>query len=317
MQGCRWMIGDGSQIKVMNEPWLRGCENCWVSAPQNQNMYQLTVQQLMIPNTKRWDANKIHSLFSEAVAQNMLVVPLLEQIHDDKQIWKEERDGIYSVRSGYRKMMREKDLWCRTSNQMAWGLLWKIQAPPKSKHLIWRICKECLPTRTRLQSRYVSCPLECPLCSQEEEKQFVWNDNKLNARQIGSQAVQLWEEWRAVHVFRPAEQQQQQVTPGMQWQTPTQGRLKCNVDASFYDDEGVCGGGWCIRDCSNHFILAVSNFIHERINTIEGETLAIKEAMCEVIQRGFSHVTFESDSKVVVDAIHSRNLGEVCEATSK
>ncbi|MCH87041.1 hypothetical protein A2U01_0007906 [Trifolium medium] len=70
---------------------------------------------------------------------------------------------------------------------------------------------------------------------------LVWNDNKLNARQIGSQAVQLWEEWRAVHVFRPAEQQQQQVTPGMQWQTPTQGRLKCNVDASFYDDEGVCG----------------------------------------------------------------------------
>ncbi|MCI22474.1 eukaryotic translation initiation factor 3 subunit C, partial [Trifolium medium] len=128
----------------------------------------------------------------------------------------------------------------------------------------------------------------------------------MNARQIGSQEVQLWEEWRAVHAIRPEEQQREQVTPVMQWQTPEQGWLMCNVDASFYNEEGVCGWGWCIRDCSGQFIYAGSNFIHERLNTIEGETLAIKEAVCEVIERGFSHVTFESDSKLVVDAILSK-----------
>ncbi|MCI14112.1 putative ribonuclease H protein, partial [Trifolium medium] len=34
--GCRWRIGDGSKIKVMNEPWLRGEGRGWVSAPQHQ-----------------------------------------------------------------------------------------------------------------------------------------------------------------------------------------------------------------------------------------------------------------------------------------
>ncbi|PNX60349.1 hypothetical protein L195_g060140 [Trifolium pratense] len=34
-----------------------------------------------------------------------------------------------------------------------WKWLWKIQAPPKAKHLLWRICKGCLPTRTRLKER--------------------------------------------------------------------------------------------------------------------------------------------------------------------
>ncbi|CAJ2678429.1 unnamed protein product [Trifolium pratense] len=37
--------------------------------------------------------------------------------------------------------------------------------------------------------------------------------------------------------------------------------------------------------------------------------MAIKEATEEMIQRGLSHVIFESDSKIVVDAISSRQIG--------
>ncbi|MCI31530.1 hypothetical protein A2U01_0052742, partial [Trifolium medium] len=38
------------------------------------------------------------------------------------------------------------------------------------------------------------------------------------------------------------------------------------------------------------------NVIHERLDTIEGDAMTLKEAICEVIQQGLSHVTFESDS---------------------
>ncbi|WJX64847.1 hypothetical protein P8452_49580 [Trifolium repens] len=34
-----------------------------------------------------------------------------------------------------------------------WSNIWKIQAPPKAKHLLWRIGKGCIPTRTRLHDR--------------------------------------------------------------------------------------------------------------------------------------------------------------------
>jgi ribonuclease HI len=50
-----------------------------------------------------------------------------------------------------------------------WKWIWKIQAPPKTKHLLWRICKGCLPTRIRLQQRHVQCPVSYPLCDSEEE----------------------------------------------------------------------------------------------------------------------------------------------------
>jgi ribonuclease HI len=42
---------------------------------------------------------------------------------------------------------------------------------------------------------------------------------------------------------------------------------------------------------------------------LEGEAMALKEAMEAVMYRGLSHVIFESDSKLVVDAISSRQAG--------
>jgi hypothetical protein len=36
--------------------------------------------------------------------------------------------------------------------------LWKIHAPPKAKHFLWRICR-----------RRVPCPLLCPICAQHNK----------------------------------------------------------------------------------------------------------------------------------------------------
>jgi hypothetical protein len=94
------------------------------------------------------------------------------------------------------------------------------------------------------------------------------------------------------------ENQQHTVGDFQQWQPPLQGYLKFNVDASLFVSNGATGWGWCIRDHLGRFILTGSNFIHERLNTIEGETLALKEAIHEVIQRGLPHVTLKMTLKL-------------------
>jgi ribonuclease HI len=385
--GCRWRIGDGSNIKVMNEPWLREEEGRWVESPQRQGLYSLNIQDLMLPSMKQWDLDKVNLLFSEEMASKVLSVPLLDLVQEDKLIWDEEKDGVYSVKSGYRKLMRAREERYRPRGRNEWGRIWKIQAPPKAKHFLWRVCKECLPTRMRLRSRHVQCPLDCPLCFAEPEDDWhlffncessneawsamgieqilhprlnlfhnvrdfifniccheseqvagkmamllwtiwqnrnniVWNDNKLNARQVGLQAAQAWNEWAMVQGFLEDQQQplvlQQQTAPVAQqqagsvmhqWQPPLPGYLKCNVDASFYNTARGTGGGWCLRDHRGRFILAGTYFINERLNTMEGEAIALKEAICEVRQRGFSHIIFESDSKIVVDAITTTHVG--------
>jgi ribonuclease HI len=47
----------------------------------------------------------------------------------------------------------------------------------------------------------------------------------------------------------------------------------------------------------------INYIINGRLNTLEGEAMAIKKALIELIQRGFSHVIIESDSQIVIEVI--------------
>jgi hypothetical protein len=55
------------------------------------------------------------------------------------------------------------------SPQDDWTSIWKILAPPKAIHLLWRVSRGCLPTRMRLQDKHVPCPVLCPLCHEAYE----------------------------------------------------------------------------------------------------------------------------------------------------
>jgi hypothetical protein len=63
----------------MHEPWLRTSEVGCLNAPQSLNMYNLTVQQLMLPNIKKWDEDKINSLFPIEVAHEIIATGLYHE----------------------------------------------------------------------------------------------------------------------------------------------------------------------------------------------------------------------------------------------
>jgi hypothetical protein len=84
-------------------------------------------------------------------------------------IWCDFVNGHYSVRSGYNMLQKYTWRGDEITAQEDWKGLWKMHTPPKAKHLLWRICKRCLPTWTRLKERCVSCPLICPICKQYNE----------------------------------------------------------------------------------------------------------------------------------------------------
>jgi hypothetical protein len=107
----------------------------------------------MLDGAKLWDTHRISNLFTHDVAAEILMVPmsLLREVKEDRLVWKEEKDGEYQVRSGYRFLMTEKEEGRRRGTAGNWRSIWQIRAPPKAKHILWRICRDCLPTRTQLQ----------------------------------------------------------------------------------------------------------------------------------------------------------------------
>jgi hypothetical protein len=89
----------------MTEPWLRDVDSAWIPSPQNQGVHNLRVNELMIPNMKMWDKEKVESLFPMHVAKRILDIPLFDMRGDDKLVWLDSINGHYNVKSGYKLLL--------------------------------------------------------------------------------------------------------------------------------------------------------------------------------------------------------------------
>jgi ribonuclease HI len=358
----------------MGEPWLRDKAHTWIPSPQIQGVYNLMVNDLMQPNVKLWDKEKIESIFDTHVAKSILAVPLFNLVDEDKLIWFDSTHGQYSVRSGYNLMMNISGGFKAAATNEDWASIWKISAPPKTKHLLWRMCMDCLPTRDRLQSRCVSCPLSCPLCDHDIEDDWhvvfacefstqgrqttglenilapwihsgrnlkevilgicshvdsataglfatlvwvlwsnrnncVWNNTKEQGRDLGYKAKFLWDEWNNAQQLHNSPVHHIQQATNVRWQKPEEGWLKCNTDAGFNSAFNTTSGGWCLRDHHGRFMLAGSSWFEGSCSVIEGEAIALLDALRQLEQKGFSHVIVETDSKSLVNAIQHLHDG--------
>ncbi|PNX73684.1 ribonuclease H [Trifolium pratense] len=343
MHGCRWSIGSGASINIMSEPWLRGEDGAWLPSPQVQGVHNFTVNDLMIPNMKLWDKEKIDSIFPLHIANRILATPLLNMVAEDSLVWSDSTHGEYSVKSGYKLLMNVTGKINGGSQQDDWSSLWKICAPPKAKHLLWRISKGCLPTRMRLQEKRVPCPLLCPLCNLHNEDDWhvvlgcdassqarlsagldqflapfllqassvkelifaicsgsdkelaglfamlvwvlwnnrnnvVWNELQDNGRNLGFKARHMWEEWISVQQLQHGASQNAQQQP-IRWQKPDQNWYKCNVDAGFHKELNKTSLGWVLRDDRGRFIMAAIAWMEGNCSILEGEALALLEAL--------------------------------------
>jgi hypothetical protein len=120
----------------MSEPWLRAKDSAWLPSPQDQGVYSLKVSDLMIPNMKLWDKEKIETLFPMHIVNCIMETPLLNLVEDDKLVWSDSIDGNYSVKSGYKLLMHANEKIDMSVQRGNWLSIWKIHAPPKAKHLL-------------------------------------------------------------------------------------------------------------------------------------------------------------------------------------
>ncbi|XP_045810309.1 uncharacterized protein LOC123904725 [Trifolium pratense] len=95
----------------------------------------------------------------------------------------------------------------------------------------------------------------------------------------------------------------------MEWQKPQLNWYKCNIDAGFHHEAGKTSASWCVRDYMGRFVSAGSSWINGRCSINEGEAIAMLEAIKELHQRGYTNVTFETDSLNVVNTIYNMHSG--------
>lgn len=50
-----------------------------------------------------------------------------------------------------------------------WMPFWKLKVPLKVKAFLWKVCRDCIPTRIRLHSKGINWPGTCVLCNSQLE----------------------------------------------------------------------------------------------------------------------------------------------------
>jgi hypothetical protein len=140
------------------------------------------------------------------MVQAILDTPLFSEVQNDKITWMMERNGRYTVKTGYKLAMMELLHTDRFHVEGDWHRIWKVNSPHKACNFLWRICRGCIPTRLRLQSQARESWYWAGLPTVRQSRvgtvssltDFVFDICRSESRDIaGRVALLLWQIWAA------------------------------------------------------------------------------------------------------------------------
>ncbi len=172
--GLSWRVGDGLQIPIKGSSWLLEEGHRCVLSPLANIPTDTKVVELIHGSPPTWNVTKIQSLFLPYDAEAILKIPLSGRAQEDKLFWFSTRDGKYTMRSGYKLLLKEArasrpECSKQWDPDPLWKKIWGARVPAKIKSFLWRACHDSLPTKSGLFHRKVVPSPLCELCREHQE----------------------------------------------------------------------------------------------------------------------------------------------------
>ena len=126
--------------------------------------------------------DEVDRVFLPEEAATIKAIPLSLFAQNDLPFWPFSRDGRFSVKSGYHRLMEldETEMHGTTQTGTAapvWKTIWRLNVPNRVKSLVWRAGRDALPTRVNLVRRRVLTDALCPECKvqSEDTQHALWS----------------------------------------------------------------------------------------------------------------------------------------------
>ena len=170
LKGYRWRIGNGMSVLIYRENWI-----------QRPSTFQPFSTPKMFPEAKvaelivkenRWKSEVIQHNFLKDDVEEILRISLPRREMEDKVIWHYDKQGRFSVKSGYQVALKLKfsdPPSCSDSRGNNWGVIWKLNIPEKIKIFAWKAAKNILPTVENLWKRKIIQEALCKRCGEGME----------------------------------------------------------------------------------------------------------------------------------------------------
>nr|POE67030.1 putative ribonuclease h protein [Quercus suber] len=189
-EGARWRVGDGKLIRIFSDKWLP-CGDGVLSPSSGELHPEATVSELINRTSGWWNIQLIDRCFHPPDAAQIKSLPLCSTPQSDVLIWPLEKSGKYSVKTGYSLLCvvqdpAESSLQVSMDEWGFWKKLWKISAPGKIKHFLWRACTNSLATKENLVKRKILTDATCSRC-------LVASEGSLHSLWSCSSLKEVWE----------------------------------------------------------------------------------------------------------------------------
>ena len=101
-------------------------------------------------------------------------IPRCHSQQSDILTWPFTADGNFAVNSGYQFLFAEihKQQPGPSNSDLVkplWQAIWQMKTPGKVKNLVWRACRNSLPTKMNLVKQQVITDDRCDLCQSQQE----------------------------------------------------------------------------------------------------------------------------------------------------
>ncbi|XP_060957652.1 uncharacterized protein LOC133029176 [Cannabis sativa] len=166
--GIRRTIGTGTNVNILQHPWLPNLANPYVSV-HHPGLVNQFVDSLFITDSRTWDIDVVMDMFCASDAAAILGIPLSLNATRDSWSWMYENNEDFSVKSAYGLLQKQKQSQRINTDTSFWDKLWGLCIPPKVKNFLWRAATNNLPTCVNLVFRHVEVPTVCPVCKSQPE----------------------------------------------------------------------------------------------------------------------------------------------------
>ncbi|KAJ8769655.1 hypothetical protein K2173_005258 [Erythroxylum novogranatense] len=278
-KGVRWKVGNGRSILAGKDPWIPK-HHPFVADDGDLSIDDaLLVSDLLVDNGRRWNIPLLMEKFSARDVSSILSIPFSMFNTNDSLLWHHERNGIYTVKSGYRISRYEHGTRIG-ANDVLWKRVWELQVPPKLRDFMWRALHGVLPQR---QVWNDSGKEVAELFSfvawhiWNARNDFLWDAKILSPNQIVYNAVSHLLEWRSLNRIRSSHNNYGRQPGDVTQMDESQQSFLLNVgwslftDAALFHNEGAMGFG-CVAESAKEGGL-------ERMQVSEGifDLLVVKQ----------------------------------------
>ncbi|KAH0992419.1 hypothetical protein GBA52_003902 [Prunus armeniaca] len=170
------------------------------------------VETLIDWDSKSWNLTPIQASITDEEKLAIQLIPIGNGKEEDRLVWPGEKNGRFSVRSGYHcihalqvETTTRKASTSSRIDPLVWKNIWKAEVSPKIKNFLWRVTHDRLPTAMALQERKIARTPLCPICQAHEESidhlllfcpwvELIWFRGPLNYK-IDKQGITTFDQW--------------------------------------------------------------------------------------------------------------------------